>query len=112
MQGDTRIFCLTHYYRVRTSWATITIPTGFLTDGASVPRCFWNVFYPFGPYFPAALLHDFLYSRASTAHFNMTRKDADNLFLEAMYNLGVGWASRHAIHSAVRAFGWRSYKKK
>jgi len=112
MRGGSRIFRLVHYYRVRTSYGTCTIPTGFETDGASVPRVFWNILQPFGEYFPAALLHDFLYSQCSTGRFETNREEADFLFLEAMHNAGVPWHTRHTIHAAVRMFGWRSYKRR
>jgi len=41
---------------------TFTIPKGFITDGASIPRIFWSVFV--GPFYPknleASVQHDFL----------------------------------------------------
>ena len=41
---------------------TFTIPKGFITDGASIPRIFWSVFG--GPFCPknleASVQHDFL----------------------------------------------------
>lgn len=112
MCGEVRLFTLVHYYRVVTSMGTVTIPTGFVTDGASVPKVFWNILSPFGEYFPAALLHDYLYSRWSTSHFGVDRATADKLFLEAMFNIGVPWHTRHIIYRAVRMFGWTAYKKK
>ena len=112
MRGDSRIFRLGHYYRVLTSFGTVTIPTGFETDGASIPRAFWNILQPFGPYFPAAILHDFLYSKGSDNHFQTDREEADYLFKEAMFNVGIGWVQRETIYRAVRLFGWRSYKKR
>lgn len=112
MHNGSRLFQLTHYFRVITSFGTVTVPTGFVTDGASIPRMFWNILSPFGQYFPAALLHDYLYSRGSTMHFECDREEADFLFLEAMFNLGVPWHTRHTIHTAVRMFGGKSYKKK
>jgi hypothetical protein len=111
MRGGSRVFRLVHYYRALTSFGTVTIPTGFETDGASIPRIFWNILQPFGEYFPAALLHDYLYSRTSTMYFDCDREEADFLFLEAMFNLGVPWHTRHTIHVAVRMFGGSSYKK-
>lgn len=108
----TRWLILTHYFRVVTSLGVCTIPTGFHTDGASIPRVFWPIIGPHGRYFPAAILHDYLYSKASDHHFETSRKQADDLFLEAMHNLDVPWPQRNPIHLAVRLFGWRSYKKR
>jgi hypothetical protein len=89
------------------------IPSGFYTDGASVPRLFWNIFSPFGSYFSAALVHDFLYSKDSTELFHIwDRKEADLIFLQAMKDIGVSWLTRRTIYRAVRLGGWMSYKKK
>jgi len=109
MRGDSRIFQLIQQFRYSSSMGIITVPAGFLTDGASVPRVFWNILSPFGSYFPAALIHDYLYSKVSI--WKLTRKQADQLFLEAMKNVGVGWLTRHTIYRAVRLGGWKGYKK-
>ncbi len=111
--GDEMILQLTHFVRVNTSLGTVIIPTGFLTDGLSIPSWAHAAVGPAtGRAFLAGLLHDYLYSRASTAHFNVTREVADRLFLEAMYNIGIGWAKRHTIHAAVRVAGWKFFKQK
>jgi hypothetical protein len=110
--GDDMIIRLEHYLTVPTSKGNVTIPTGFLSDGLSIPSPVRPLVGPStGRAFMAGLLHDFLYSRASSAHFNMTRADADRLFLEVMFNLGIGFR-RNVIYQAVRCFGWRYYKKK
>ena len=110
--GDNMILQLSRYVRVHTSRGTVTIPTGFITDGLSIPKFAWPIVGPTtGKAFLAGLLHDYLYSRASTAHFNVDRKVADELFLEAMFNLGIGFR-RNLIHAAVRMFGWKFYKKR
>ncbi len=40
---------------------TFIIPAGFIFDGASIPRLFWNMLSPSGYLFLAGLLHDFIY---------------------------------------------------
>jgi hypothetical protein len=41
-----------------------TVPKGFITDGASIPRFLWAFFTPFeGDTLAAALVHDYLYSQ-------------------------------------------------
>jgi len=111
MRGDSRIFRLTAPFRYLSSIGIITVPDGFLTDGASVPRIFWNIFSPFGSYFPAALIHDYLYSKASYPAWVIDRADIDGIFLAAMKDVGVGWLTRRVIYRAVRLGGWASYKK-
>lgn len=111
-RNGSQIFQLIRPCKFVTSFGEITVPAGFPTDGASVPRIFWTIFPPWGQYFGAAVLHDYLYSCTSTLLYDhFTRKDADYLFLEAMYNLGVPRLTRHTIHTAVRAFGGNRYKK-
>jgi hypothetical protein len=112
VRGDTRLLRLTHYFRyVNAVYGTITVPTGFVTDGASIPKVFWPILGPQGQWFYAAIIHDFLYSKASNSHFKVTRWEADEIFLEAMTSLKVPWVKRVAIYQAVRMFGWTAFKK-
>lgn len=107
---DGIVMRLTHPCRIMTSAGMVTIPAGFLTDGLSIPRFAWSIVGPStGGAFLAGLLHDFLYSRDSDGIFEVSRAKADDLFREAMYNLGIGF-KRNLIWSAVRMFGWRFYK--
>jgi len=113
MRGESRLLRLTHYFRYCNQvYGTVTVPSGFCTDGASIPRCFWGIMGPQGSYFYAAIIHDFLYSKASSHFFFFDRWEADEIFLEAMTDLGVPWLQRIAIYKAVRLFGWNSYKRK
>lgn len=112
--GFMAIWVLEHYQRMSTSVGVITIPTGFESDGLSIPSFAWPLVGPAsGPAFRAGLLHDFLYSKASNAKWgHIDRKTADVLFKEAMYNLDIGWVRREMIYLSVRAFGWKFYKKR
>lgn len=82
------------------------IPAGFVTDWASIPRFYRWRFSPTGKHSRAALAHDFLYREAI-----VPRAVCDQVFLDAMEALGVGWWSRHVMHKAVRLGGWASYGK-
>lgn len=84
----------------------ITVPKGFVTDFASVPRVFWNILPPFGRYGKAAVVHDYLYRTQGYA----SKPVADAIFLEAMKALGVPTLLRYTMFYAVRLFGGRSYK--
>lgn len=88
------------------SVGAITVPAGFVTDFASVPRVLWNVLPPFGRYGKAAIVHDFLYRTKGYA----SKPVADAIFLEAMKALGVSTLVRYAMFYAVRLFGGRAYK--
>jgi len=81
-----------------------TIPKGFRTDFASVPKIFWNILPPFGRYGKAALLHDYFYRTQI-----IPRKEADKIFLEAMLMMGVPAWKAYIMYWAVRLFGWKAW---
>lgn len=83
------------------SGQSIEVPAGFLTDFASVPRLLWWLFPTWGRYGNAAVIHDFCYWEQT-----LSRRRADQVFLEAMKVLGVGWGTRGALYAGVRLFGW------
>ena len=84
----------------------ITVPAGFVTDLASIPRAFWSLLPPHGRYAKAAIIHDWLYATGIGG-----REYADDVFLEAMEVLGVSPWKRKTMYWAVRAFGASRYKK-
>jgi hypothetical protein len=108
LRGTSRLFQLVSSFRYVSSYGTVTVPAGFITDGASIPQVFWSILSPFGGYFSAAVVHDFLYSPFNDTRF--TRQQADLIFKEAMFNIGVSWYQREIIFRAVRVFGRFSYK--
>lgn len=91
----------------------VIVPEGFITDLASIPRGLRNLFDINGPSRRAAVLHDWLYCAAQDADGNsVTRKQADDLFREALAACGVNAVTRNLYWSGVRAFGWRYWKKR
>lgn len=85
----------------------LKVPAGTITDYASIPRVFWNLkgFSPTGDAKFPAILHDYLYSLRGSAPYFKTRREADDLLLEAMQLVGVIWRRRQTIYWAVRIFG-------
>ena len=84
----------------------ITVPAGFVTDFASVPRGLWNIFPPTALYKKAAVLHDFCYQSKC-----VSRAMADLIFKEAMGVLGVPQWKINLMYWGVRAWGWMGYSK-
>jgi len=82
------------------------IPKGTKTDFASVPRGFRWMISRVGKYGKAAVLHDYLCELEGFA-----RKDADQIFLEAMKVLGVGWFKRRIMYFGVRSYSVLTRKK-
>ena len=89
---------------------SVTVPVGFVTDMASVPRLLWWLFPPFGRYLTAAVVHDYLYQHGSTLGY--TRAQADWLFLQIMVEDGVALWRAWLMYRAVRCFGWRAWQGK
>lgn len=90
----------------------VSVPEGYVTDFATIPRIFWSIIPPWGKYGKAAVIHDFLctdgyYFReidGKRLQVAVTREEADNIFLEAMTVLNVDEVTRSAMYAAVRAY--------
>ena len=83
---------------------TITVPAGFVTDLASVPRvplAYW--FFGARGNSPAAI-HDWLYRTGI-----VSRIMADRVFNEALKAQGKWFTTRWPMTGAVMTFGWMVY---
>ncbi len=94
---------------------TFAVPTGFVTDFASVPRFLHWLVLPYGAYTRAAVLHDWLLTELAhplpeivgdhapeRAWPPANSRDCDGIFRKVMEELGVPWAKRWAMWAAVR----------
>jgi hypothetical protein len=81
---------------------TITVPAGFPTDFASVPRPFWWFVPRAGRHTKAAVLHDFLCRRGDHLDPAIHRSDADGIFRRTMREGGVDLLRRWIMWAAVR----------
>jgi Protein of unknown function (DUF1353) len=79
---------------------SITVPSGFVTDLATIPPYFWWAIRPTGRHGHAAILHDWLYWEQI-----VSRAVADRVFEVAMAELAVDLPTRKAIWAAVRVGG-------
>lgn len=82
----------------------ITVPVGSTSDGASTPRELWLTLPPFGDYWPAAYLHDWLYRESI-----LDKDTCDIILAEAMEACGTEWIVRNTIYEGVRLGGWSSF---
>jgi len=78
----------------------VEVEPRFMTDFASVPPIFRSLVSNWGKYGNAAVLHDYLYWKQCC-----TRKEADNIFKEAMAVFGVKPLRKWVIYLAVSWFG-------
>jgi len=76
----------------------VIVPSGFVTDLASIPRIFRFLIVKNGRHRAAAIVHDYLV-RLELA---FSRRTADRIFLEAMKVSGVPKLRRWLMYKAVR----------
>ncbi|MFD2207230.1 DUF1353 domain-containing protein [Kiloniella antarctica] len=87
---------------------SFTVPTGFGTDLASIPRLLrWLIPQIGGQNLPA-VAHDWCYRDPSMRW--LSKDDADLLFRVGMEQAGVGRLRRTLMYSAVKYFGGWSYQ--
>lgn len=85
----------------------ITVPAGFDTDFASVPRVLPIAYAFFGGTAKwAAVIHDYLYRACPLC---VKRKDADAILYEAMGVCGIATWKRYCIWLGVRIGGSSSF---
>jgi hypothetical protein len=86
----------------------ITVKKGLVSDGASVPKVFWNIIgSPFtGAYTLPALVHDALYMSEA-----VDRSEADAIFFDLMEQSGVSFLKRYVMYYAVRVGGYFVWNK-
>lgn len=109
-------------YEAGPSRDVITVPAGFVTDLASIPRLVWSFYPPDGPWVKGAIVHDFLYYTQGSGLWNThvgvarekpyTRAESDAVFWEAMEDRDIRFWARFVIWSAVRLGGWLGWTRK
>ena len=83
----------------------ITIPVGYASDFASVPRVLWVLIPPHGRSAVASVVHDYLYDNRIG-----TRLDADLLFFRDLNPVVPSWQSL-VMFLSVRLFAQKWWDK-
>jgi hypothetical protein len=96
-QVDAKRWELTEPVAYRGAREEFTVPAGFETDFASIPRLVVWLIPRYGLYTRSAILHDFLWRTHA-----VSRADADGLFRRSMRELGVSMPRRWMMWAAVR----------
>jgi hypothetical protein len=86
----------------------VTIKSGFITDGASIPKLFWNIIgNPFeDDLLKPSIIHDGLYTC-----MQLQRESCDKLLKEMLLFNGVSKIRTYLIYYAVRIFGSSHWNK-
>ena len=103
--SDGRNFVLLEPFSyTSSSGVIINVPAGATSDGASTPREIWPTIPPFGQYWMAAFLHDYLYRNTQ-----LPKAQCDDLFKDAMTSLGCSVIEVDAIFEGVNLFGQENF---
>jgi len=80
------------------SYKDITVPKGYITNGADIPRIFWSFIPPYSPeLLPAIVVHDFL------CDLELYEK-ADLYFKEALIELEISPIKVFTLYGGVNLF--------
>lgn len=79
-----------------------SVPKGFITDLASVPRPLWSIYAPHRvESISGAIIHDYFYR----CHKSITRRQADDIFYDVLVSQGFPTARSILFWVMVRLFG-------
>ncbi|MBR6612346.1 MAG: DUF1353 domain-containing protein [Campylobacter sp.] len=89
---DKYKFEVAEEFSVTLNCIDFTIPKGFVTNGANIPRVFWSLFPPNSPeYLSAVVIHDYMCANVDKYGY----EKADKTFYEAMLDVGVAkWKAK------------------
>ena len=94
------------YYSASTN-KTVTVPPGFFTDLASVPRAFrWLVPVANAKNRPAAIVHDYLCDKTVQQMYQINQRTADKIFREALAVCNVNPIGQWVMWTPVRIYQW------
>jgi hypothetical protein len=105
---DSSFWKLQNDFSYENDSVKITVKSGFLTDGASIPKAFWSIVgNPLeSDLLKPAIIHDGLYTL-----MKLSRLESDNLLKEMLLFNGASKAKVFLVYYAVRLFGNSHWKK-
>lgn len=89
----------------------VTVPVGYETDGASIPRWCWPIIGPpiRSEYLIPSVVHDYLCDSAESYEHRVM---ADAAFFALLHRYGVPRWKRAAMYLAVRFYGRWAWRRK
>ena len=101
-----RLLTRLQYYS-ETLGQEITVPSGYFTDLASVPRLFrWLVPVANAKNRRAAIVHDYLCTATAQRLYGIDQRMADKIFREALAVCNVHPIGQWVMWTPVRAYQW------
>lgn len=121
LKGDDRLWILGQDFEVHLSYDLagvgafhyVTVPRGFVTDGASVPYLAQLItgWRPWDePHRWGAIVHDWLYCQNGGAHLQAPKAWADRAFRATLLAAGASTFRAETMYRAVRYFGGSAYR--
>jgi len=97
---------------VSEAFGTITVPTFFLSNFASIPAAaLWYMDDDAPEILFGSLVHDYIYAMEGvTPEREFTRREADELLRDAMLSCGATRSQAAVVFAAVRVFGGSHWK--
>jgi hypothetical protein len=97
---------------VSQAFGTITVPTFFLSNFASIPAAaLWYMDDDAPEILFGSLVHDYIYAMEGvTPEREFTRREADELLRDAMLSCGATRSQAAVVFAAVRVFGGSHWK--
>lgn len=94
--------------------AIITVPTGFIFDGESIPVWLQGIVKPFGQSKRGACVHDYLYRYGSYTTLSgsvvkVTRAQADKVYFELVRAKGLPTWRANLRWGVLRLVGWAAW---
>jgi hypothetical protein len=87
----------------------ITVPKGYVTDLATIPRWYWSIISPArSDLIEAAIIHDYLYGCPGS----ITRSEADAILYNALILDGSSEYVAKKMYYSVRLFGGRYFNSR
>jgi hypothetical protein len=113
---ETRRFEVLEPFRVASGvlMGIVTVPAGFTYDGESIPAALHTLVPPFGQSKRAACVHDYLYQHGAYQldrgdWVEVTRKQADEVYLELALLKGLPQWRALMRYRVLRLVGWRAW---
>lgn len=103
LSKGVRRFLLKEDFVVHVDRVSYTVPSGYITDKASIPHWLHWMFSPdYHPALCASILHDYCYSEL---YKSMPKARADKIFRAVMLSQGASPAVAAIFYQAVKTFG-------
>ena len=117
-KGSTKIqlverFVVSVYDPMESVDLELVVPSGYVSDWASIPKLFWRLFPPnYSESRHGSILHDYIYSHL---YLYFSKSFADRLLRDCMRHDGAGKLASTAFYLAVSVGGcggWSECRKK